>query len=140
MAVFKDAEELYLCIADMMDYCSKDEKIGPKIKESNLVIRFIYEDPASRITVDAKNDAQKGYFNIFRGENPLQADVTMEMSADIAHQFWLGKVNLMSALTRGEMRAQGPIPAIMRMLPIIKPAFAIYREHLQRMGLGHLVE
>ena len=138
MAVFANAEELYACIADMMETCSEDPGIGPRIQESNLVIRFIYQDPQSQITVDAKNEPTKGYFNIFRGDNALVADVTMEMTADIAHQFWLGKVNLMAALTRGEMRAKGPIPAIMKMLPAIKPAFDIYRGHLQKTGFGHL--
>lgn len=140
MAVFQNAAELYRCIADMMDFCSEDESIGPKIKDSNLVIRFIYEDPQSQITVDARNEPAKGHFTIYRGENLLTADVTMEMSADVAHQFWLGNVNLMSALTRGEMRAKGPIPSIMKMLPVIKPAFSIYKDHLQKIGCGHLVE
>lgn len=124
----------------MMDYCSHDPGIGTKIRESNLIIRFIYENPSSCITVDAKNEPARGYFTIYRGDNALEADVTMDMTADIAHQFWLGKVNLMAALTRGDMRAKGPIPAIMKMLPAIKPAFNIYREHLVKTGFGHLVE
>lgn len=138
--MFKNAEELYECIADMMETCSVDENIGSKIKEGNIIIRFIYQNPDSQITVDAKNPAVKGFFTIYRGENELTPDVTMEMSADIAHRFWLGKVNLVAALTRGEMKAKGPIPKIMKLLPAIKPAFTIYPEHLKNLGYTHLVK
>jgi putative sterol carrier protein len=139
MAVFKDADHLYQCIAGMMDICSKDDSMGSKIREAELIIRFVYHDPDSQITVDARNPAEDGYFTVYRGENDLEPEVVMEMSADIAHRFWLAKVNLVSALTRGEMKAKGPIPKIMKLLPAIKPAFAIYKDHLIRLGCQDLL-
>ncbi len=139
MGVFKDAEQLYQCIAGMMEICSEDQAMGGKIREAELVIRFVYSDPDSQITVDAKNPAPHGYFTVYRGENDLEPEVVMEMKADVAHRFWLGKVNLVSALTRGEMKARGPIPKIMKLLPAIKPAFAIYTRHLQNLGYQDLL-
>ena len=61
------------------------------------------------------------------------------MSADTAHQFWLGKVNLVAALTRGTMTAKGPIPAIMKLLPAITPAYKQYPEILRAKGLESLI-
>jgi hypothetical protein len=58
----------------------------------------------------------------------------MSMTADTAHQFWLGKVNLVAALTRGTMVAKGPVPAIMKLLPVITPAFKLYPGILKDKG------
>jgi putative sterol carrier protein len=140
VGVFKDAEHLYQCMAEMMDICGKDENMGAKVRDAKLIIRFIYHQPESQITIDAKNQPAEGYFTVYRGENDLEPEVLMEMDADVAHRFWLGKVNLVSALTRGEMKAKGPIPKIMKLLPAIKPAFAIYVEHLNNLGYSHMVE
>ena len=60
------------------------------------------------------------------------------MKAETAHQFWLGKVNLVAALTRGTIVAKGPVPAIMKLLPVITPAYKIYPQVLKEKGLEQL--
>ena len=42
MPVFKDSDQLYECIGGLFDILKKDDKIGPKIKASGLIIRFKY--------------------------------------------------------------------------------------------------
>lgn len=140
MAIFKTDEELYKCIGGMMLEARTDGQMGPKIKASGLVIRFVYSDPESQITIDASNPEEGCYFNVFFGPNDLNPKVLMTMSADIAHKFWLGKVNLTAALTRGQMKAKGPIQEILKLLPAIKPAYTLYPEYLRKLGLPHLVD
>ena len=140
VGVFKDAAELYQCIGGFFKEATKDPDMAPKIAASKLVIRFNYTDPESTITVDAKNPPAAGqYFNIFEGPNDLTPDVDMSMTADIAHRFWHGKVNLVQALAKGEMKAKGPIPAILKLLPAIKPAYTLYPEFLRKLGKGDKV-
>ncbi len=135
MAFFKDAAELYECIGGFFKEAAKDPDMGPKIRESKLIITFEYSAPDSRITVDAKNPAAPGdFFTIITGPTDLTPDVRMSMSADIAHRFWFGKVNLVQALAKGEMKAQGPIPSILKLLPAIKPAYELYPEYLKKIG------
>lgn len=140
MACFKDAAELYQCIGGFFKEATRDEDMAPKIAASKLIITFIYSDPDSTITVDAKNPPPAGqYFNIIEGRCDLAPDVKMTMTADIAHRFWHGKVNLVQALAQGEMKAQGPIPSILKLLPAIKPAYTLYPAYLRRIGLGDKV-
>lgn len=140
MAFFKDAAELYRCIGGFFQEATRDPEMAPKIAASNLVIRFNYTDPDSTITVDAKNPPAEGrFFNIIEGPSDLKADVEMWMTADIAHRFWHGKVNLVQALAKGEMKAQGPIPSILKLLPAIKPAYTLYPEFLRQSGHGDKV-
>jgi 2-oxoisovalerate dehydrogenase E1 component len=61
------------------------------------------------------------------------------MHADTAHKFWMQKINLMIAITKGEIKVKGPIPAVMRLLPVIKPSFQIYRELLKDLGYYELL-
>lgn len=139
MAVFQSAAELYEAIAGYFHKAKFDGEIGPKIARSGLVIRFDYSDPDSAITVDCQRPAPEGaYFAIIEGENDRKPDVHMTMKADVAHQFWLGKVNLLAALNRRQIVAKGPIPKILALLPAIKPAYEQYPEHLREIGRGDL--
>ena len=66
----------------------------------------------------------------------LKPDVEMTMKADTAHKFWKGKVNLVTALARREITAKGPIPKILKLLPIIKPAYALYPPYLNDISFN----
>jgi len=131
MPVFKDADQLYDCFGSLFKQLGDDPKVGPVIAKSRLIIRFNYTNPNCEITIDATKEPIQFHF----GACELKPSVDMSMEADTAHQFWLGKVNLVSALTRGTIVAKGSIPAIMKLLPIISPAFKIYPEVLKEKGL-----
>ncbi len=139
MGIFSSDRELYDIMGTFMQGASTHPEMGPKIRDSHIVIRFEYSDPEATITVDAKNPDNDKYFRVLFGPSDLKADVVMTMSADIAHRFWLGKVNLTAALTRGQMKAVGPISQIMKLLPAIKPAYSIYPEHLKSLGRADLI-
>lgn len=144
MGVFKTADELYECIGGLFKKVQRDEVMGPKLKASNLTIRFNYKDPDSMITVDCKSDPiEEGtYINLFLGDEGkhIEPEVNMSMSADIAHKFWFGKVNLLSALTRKQMIAKGPIPKILKLLPVIKPTYTMYPKFLEEIGKKDLAD
>ncbi|MHB8157445.1 MAG: SCP2 sterol-binding domain-containing protein [Desulfocucumaceae bacterium] len=139
MGFFKDADEVYRIIGGMMMETRSHDQMGPKIKASGLIIQFKYSDPESQITIDAKTPEEGYFFNVLFGPNDLEPKVMMTMSADIAHKFWLGKVNLTAALTRGQMKAKGPIQDILKLLPAIKPAYTLYPEFLKQQGLDGLI-
>lgn len=139
MPVFRDDKDLYYCIAGMMEKATTDKAMGEKVRDSGLIIRFVYDNPKAMITIDAKNEPPEGtFFRVLTGENDLVPDVLMTMDADVAHRFWLGKVNLTAALTRREIVAHGPITKILKLLPAIKPAYTLYPEHLKEIGRGEL--
>jgi hypothetical protein len=139
MGMFKDADEVYACIGGMMQKACTHDEMGPKIQASGLIIRFVYTDPDSSITIDTLQPEEGQYFRVLQGENNLEPIVSMQMTADVAHQFWLGKVNLTAALTRGQMKAKGNIQDILKLLPAIKPAYTMYPQHLKETGFGHMV-
>ena len=139
MGVFKDADRVYELLGGLFNDLTSDKDIAEKFAASGLVIRFVYEDPDSEIWLDASKKDPNNLGVITGPAEGLTADVEMSMKADVAHQFWLGNVNLMVALTRKQIVAKGPIPKIMKLLPVIKPAYAVYQNMLKEKGLEDMI-
>ncbi|HLF89538.1 MAG TPA: SCP2 sterol-binding domain-containing protein [Anaerolineales bacterium] len=140
MPVFKDANHYYQTVGELMNRASRDPDVGPKIGKSNIVIRFIYHNPEAITTIDAKDKPEPGSFvAIIHGPNDLKADVTMTMDADVAHAFWHGKVNLMAALAKKQIIAEGPIPKILKLLPAVQPLYKQYPVLLRELGFEDMI-
>jgi putative sterol carrier protein len=63
----------------------------------------------------------------------------MRMKADTAHRFWLGEVNVTMAIARGEIKAQGPVSKILKLVPLAKPVFPRYKAMLEADGRRDLI-
>ena len=106
MGLFKDSETFEKMLGGFFKLVADTPAIADKLLASNLIIRFRYSDPDVVILVDCSGDKM----DVRPGDMETKEIVDMSMSADIAHKFWFGKVNLMAALTRKQMIAKGPIP------------------------------
>jgi hypothetical protein len=142
MSVFKSYDELHECMGQLYEEAKRDSRIAPKIKDSNLVIQFRYDDPHAVVTINAAAPpTQEGaYFDVLWGDDTgLKPNVEMSMKADVAHQFWHGKINLMAALARRQIIAKGPIPKILKLLPAVEPMYEMYPRILRDMGRTDLI-
>jgi putative sterol carrier protein len=74
------------------------------------------------------------------GESEMEPEVTMSMKADTAHRFWLGRVNVTTAIARGEIKPQGPVSKILKLVPLTKPVFPRYRALLEEQGRPDLLD
>ena len=105
-------------------------EVADKLLASDMIVRFIYSDPDLVVVVDCSGDAVA----VRPDDTETKAIVEMSMKAEIAHKFWFGKVNLTMALTRRQMIAKGPVPKILKLLPAIKPTYAMYPKYLDENG------
>jgi putative sterol carrier protein len=136
VGAFRNAQDVYACIGKIFEEAIADPEIGPQTKESGLTIRFDFTDPESTIYVD------------FAGQNVLFGDgapdtepaIRMGMKADDANKFWLGKLNLVMALAKGQVRAKGSVPEMLKMLPLAKPLYARYESILRDTGRDDLIQ
>lgn len=132
MAIFKDSQELIQVLSGFFRLLADDPQVGPKLMQSKLKLQFNYREPDASLFIDLSgNDIQ-----ITANPQGLTPDVEMSMKAETAHKFWQGKVNLVMALTRREITAKGPIPKILKLLPIIKPAYALYPSYLVKINFS----
>lgn len=128
MGFFESSDDLRKILGGFFEELVKEENIKKSLLKSAMVIRFCYEQPELSITIDSRGDNIKFYFD---ADDP-NPDVDMKMKADVAHQFWLGKVNLMMALARRQIIAKGHIPKVLKLLPVVKPAYKLYPEYLKK--------
>jgi len=137
MALFKSADEVYETLGKLFADIAVDQELAPKFRKANTIVRYAYSDPESAITVRLQ-EGQPG--DVDFGESEMEPEVTMSMAADTAHRFWLGQVNVTVALARGEIKAQGPVAKILKLVPLAKPVFPRYKAQLEGQGRSDLAE
>ncbi len=141
MGIFKDSQQFYDTVGDLMDRAKTDPVIGPKIAKSGVIIQFKYTDPDAVTTINAKSKpSQPGAFvDVINGPTALKPDIEMTMAADVAHQFWQGKVNLVEALARKRILLKGNQLKVLGLLPAVEPLYKKYPELLKEKGYGNLI-
>jgi hypothetical protein len=138
---YKDTKQLYDIYGHLMERLLTDKIVGPKFGSAGIIIKFIYSDPDGEITIDLKNPPSKpGYYgSYYLGPCNVKEDVWSKQSADFSHSFWHGFENPVAAVAKGKISQGGNIVAMLKLLPVIKPAFVLFPKVLEDMGLGNLV-
>jgi hypothetical protein len=140
MTIFRDSQQFYACVGELMDRAKRDPNVGPKIAKSGIIIQFRYTDPEAVTTINARTPPTQpnAFVDVFHGPTTLQPDVVMTMKADVSHAFWHGRVNLVAALAKRDIVATGPIPKILKLLPAVEPLYKQYPVLLREKGLPEL--
>lgn len=113
-----------------------DPSMSEQVIRSKLVVQFRYRDPEGLITIDC-GDGQE--MKIIAGPWEGKPVIEMSMKADVAHEFWMGKVSVPLAILTGKIVSRGPTPKALALLPVIRPAFTLYPEVLRDSGKEVLV-
>lgn len=133
---YKDADQLYEIYGYFLNQILKDPKIGPKMAKAGIVIKFIYTDPDTEITIDLKNPPKEegSYGTFYLGPCEVKEDVWSSQAADFSHSFWHGHENPVAAIAKGKVKQGGKITAMMKLLPVVRPSFKRFPEVLKEMG------
>jgi putative sterol carrier protein len=123
MPYFADANEVDKYIGGVFRLAADHPEVGPKMKAANLVMRVLYTDPDVEMNVIMRDPMQ-----VVAGPVEDAPDVTLAMPADIADKFWRGDYNLAVGLAKGQVKAKGPVNKILKLVPLTKPLFPMYRE------------
>ena len=136
MPYFKDEQEVYEHLGALFVGLNEDAELAPQFRKANTIVQYVYRNPASQITVKLLED-EEGRVDL--GPTRLEPEVVMTMDADVAHRFWLGKVNVTIAIARGQIRTKGPVAKVLKLVPLVKPVFPRYRAQLEAAGRSDLL-
>lgn len=125
MPFFNSTDEVRKIMEALWTEIRENPEIAEPLLESKLIVRFHYREPEGRLTVDCSDGDN---MIIIWGEYEKKPTVEMFMKADVAHQFWLGNVNVPVYLISGRIVAKGPVNKALALLPVVKPAFKIYND------------
>ena len=129
MAIFKDTNVVQELFGELWTKMINETEFGPKLKESELSILFMTEDPEVVMYVDINGPL---FGEEAKAKTPV---VIMKMSGDTVHKFWLKQVNVPKALALRQIKAKGPVGKILQILPLLKPGFALYPEYCKKYNL-----
>lgn len=119
MAIFENTDKMYTVLGALFETLLADETMGPKYIQSQINIKFNITEPSG--TIWLTNEGK-----VICGSSDLSPTIEMSLSGDTCHQFWLQKVTLPIALAKGKIKAKGPMPKVLKLLPMLKPAYQAY--------------
>ena len=139
MAKFQSANEFREVMDRIFTLMSTHPEMGPKLRDARVPQRF--EFPDQRAVVDVTYDEEGGEHNLrweWSDEVDWEPTVAMTMSSEIANKYFQGKENVPLALARRRIKSSGDVKSALKLIPITKPVYAMYREMVER-DYPHLV-
>jgi putative sterol carrier protein len=124
MAFFADASEVDKYIGGVFRAANDHPESGPKMRGAGVFLKVFYTEPNCEMNVFMREPA----IEVSTGSSEEKADVTLMMKADTGDKFWRGEYNLAVGLAKGEVKAKGPVNKILKLVPLTKPLFPMYRE------------
>ena len=121
MAVFENTDKMYTVLGALFEKLVKDPAVGPQFVEANIIIKFLIDNPNGEIWLSPANNGE-----VICGSTNLSPTIEMALSGDTCHRFWLQEVSMPVALAKGLIKAKGPLPKVLKLLPLLKPAYAAY--------------
>ena len=133
MAEFQSESEFREVMDRAFTLMSTDPQMGPKLRDAQVPQRF--EFPDQDAVVNITYDEKGGEHNLrweWSDDVAWEPKVVMTMSSEVANRYFQGKENVPLALARRRIKSSGDIKSALKLIPITKPVFAMYREMLER--------
>ena len=124
MTFFADASEVDKYIGGVFRAANDHPESGPKLRSANVFLKVFYTDPACEMNVVMREPTME----VSTGPTDEKPDVTLMMKSDTGDKFWRGEYNLAVGLAKGEVKAKGPVNKILKLVPLTKPLFPMYRD------------
>jgi hypothetical protein len=135
MPKYAQPQDLYNFVGGMFDRAWADPDLGPKFSATGAVLLVKCTDPDSEVVLDMPN--KKAYPSV--SEAPVAPNATLKMSTETANAFWQGKVNMTLAMAKGEVKAEGSVMKVLKLVPNVKHLFPAYVQSLKDNGRDELV-
>ena len=135
MAYFTKSDEVEHFIGGIFTECMDDDDLGPQFQATGVILHLHFTEPDSEVLVDCSERKVYTGQEVDGGPTPT---VEMFMTSDVGHEYWLGKRNVAVSLAKGDMRAKGPVPKILKLVPITKHVFPRYQEMIKEAGRPEL--
>lgn len=128
------AEEVYRYIGGAFESAFQDPRLGPRLSKSRLRLRFGVVDPDCVMHIDTEHQrVQTG-----RVEG-AESSTMVAMNADTANRCCQGRLDVTSAMERGDVAAEGDIKELLDLVSTGSDFTQLYLETLRREGRADLI-
>jgi 2-oxoisovalerate dehydrogenase E1 component len=136
MKPFSDREEMVRILTALWDKILSNPQIVKSVGQAKILVKFRLTDPNGDLYIDIRGETPRFYWDPKVPEDP---DVEMILSAETSHLFWMEDLNVPLAIASRKIVAKGSIQKALKLLPALKPAFALYPGVLREAGREDLL-
>jgi hypothetical protein len=137
MSPYRDRDELVAILSALWDEIFATPAVADKVAEEKLVVKFRFTDFKTALFIDISGEVPRYYWD---PEEGTPFDVEMIQTSETSHRFWMEQLNVPVAIATRKVVAKGSVQKALKLLPALKPAFALYPTILRRMGKADLLE
>jgi putative sterol carrier protein len=123
MPFFSDSEEVNKYLGGIFRIVH-DTPTGPKLAAADIDLQIYYTEPDAKILIKMHGEN----IELLEESENEDADVKLYMPADTGDKYWRGEYNLAVGLAKGHVKAKGPVNKILKLVPLTRPIFPMYRE------------
>jgi 2-oxoisovalerate dehydrogenase E1 component len=137
MNTYKSKEEFVKILSELWDRIFKTQEIINAISGVKIVTKFHFTDFETDLYIDNKGNTPRYYWD---PEDKVASDVEMIQSSETSHKFWMEDLNVPLAIAGRKVIAKGSVQKALKLIPALKPAFALYPQVLRDMGRSDLLK
>ena len=139
-----DKDEFKTVMDVVFELMSTEPSMGPKLRKARVPQRFIFPDVKLVLNVTASDEdraAEGQHLQWVWGDKKCTwtPDVEMMMDSDVSIRYFQGKVIVPIAIAKGEIKTKGKIAKALRLIPITKPVYKLFRNWLAENDYEHLL-
>ena len=139
-----DKDEFKAVMDAVFELMSTDDSMGPKLRKARVPQRFIFPDQKLVLNVTTSDDdraaaGQHLYWVWGDKKRDWEPDVEMMMDAPVSLRYFQGKVNVPIAIAKGDIKTKGKIAKSLKLIPITRPVYKMFRQWLGDNGYDHLI-
>lgn len=132
VAAFASEQEVYDRLGRLLGEVLAQPELAAHFQRADAVVQYRLAAPDARLTLDLRAD---GVPRLELGACTLEPDVVLAMDADTAHRLFLGGVNFVVAVARGDVSVvRGPLAKVIKLVALVKPLCARYRAQCEADG------
>ena len=134
MGAYKSAEDLYKYMGQIFALAFETPGLKEKLNATGVTLKLNLTDPDSTIAVDFGNGVVQ-----YGSDITMDVAVDLEMTADNAHKFWLGKLNVPLAIAKRDIKVHGSVQKVLKLAPLMQPLHEKYQQILKDAGLEEML-
>ena len=137
MKPFRDKEEMVKVLSSLWERILSDKEIVDSVASVKILAKFRIKEPDADLYIDTRGDKPTYFWDPDKPEDP---DVEMILSSETSHRFWMEDLSVPMAIAGRKIIAKGSIQKALKLMPALKPAFALYPVVLKEFGKDDLLK
>ena len=126
---FKDGDDFVACVGGVFDDAFADPKTREQLKASGIVMRVVATEPDGEFVLDTTTLSVRQV-----GDGGVAPNSTITMTADMHNAYWQGRLNLILAIAKKQVKIEGDLKAMLKLAPLSRPLELAYLKRLEASG------